>query len=88
MVEQLVQSQNTFFATQRTKEVHFRKQYLKRLQQEILAQEDAICDAIYADFKKPKFESLATETQLVLAELRHAIKKVEEWSRPTSVAHW
>ncbi|WP_418500930.1 aldehyde dehydrogenase [Flagellimonas sp.] len=86
MVEQLVQSQNTFFATQRTKEVHFRKQYLKRLQQEILAQEDAICDAIYADFKKPRFESLATETQLVLAELRHAIKKVEEWSRPTSVA--
>lgn len=86
MIQQLVESQNTFFATQQTKDVHFRKQYLKRLQQEILVQEDAICDAIYTDFKKPKFESLATETQLVLAELKHAIKNVEFWSEPRRVS--
>ena len=63
MVKQLVAAQNDFFATQKTKDVSFRKQYLKKLQQEIIDQEDAICDALYADFKKPKFESLATEAQ-------------------------
>ncbi|WP_421802750.1 aldehyde dehydrogenase [Flagellimonas sp.] len=85
MVKQLVAAQNDFFATQKTKEVAFRKKYLKKLQQEVLDQEDAVCDALYADFKKPKFESLATETQLVLAELKHAIKNVKSWSEPNPV---
>ncbi|RIV30748.1 aldehyde dehydrogenase [Flagellimonas lutimaris] len=85
MVKQLVAAQNEFFATQKTKEVAHRKQYLIKLQQEMLDQEDAVCDALYADFKKPKFESLATETQLVLAELKHAIKNVKSWSKSNRV---
>nr|WP_288935793.1 aldehyde dehydrogenase [uncultured Allomuricauda sp.] len=85
MVKQLVAAQNEFFATQKTKEIAHRKQYLIKLQQEILDQEDAVCDALYADFKKPKFESLATETQLVLAELKHAIKNVKSWSESNRV---
>ncbi len=85
MVKQLVAAQNEFFATQKTKEVAHRKQYLIKLQQEMLDQEDAVCDALYADFKKPKFESLATETQLVLAELKHAIKNVKSWSEQNRV---
>jgi aldehyde dehydrogenase (NAD+) len=55
------------------------------LYQEIQRQEDAICEAIYADFQKPKFESLGTETQLVLAELKYAIKHVKSWSKPKRV---
>ncbi|MBW8241452.1 aldehyde dehydrogenase [Muricauda oceani] len=86
MVKQLVAAQNDFFATQKTKDVSFRKQYLKKLQQEIIDQEDAICDALYADFKKPKFESLATETQLALAELNYAIKNIASWSEPEKVS--
>ena len=85
MVKQLVAAQNDFFATQKTKDIGYRKQHLKKLQQEILDQEDAICDALHADFKKPRFESLATETQLVLAELKNAIKNVKNWSEPNSV---
>ncbi|WP_036386798.1 aldehyde dehydrogenase [Muricauda sp. MAR_2010_75] len=85
MVQEIVNAQNEFFATQKTKDVVFRKQFLKQLKQEIIAQEDAICDALYADFKKPKFESLATETQLVLAELGYAIKNIERWSRPEPI---
>jgi aldehyde dehydrogenase (NAD+) len=85
MVKQLVQAQQEFFDTQKTKDVAFRKHYLKKLHQEILEQEDAICDALYADFKKPAFESLATETQLALAELKHAIKNVGSWSEPERV---
>ncbi len=86
MIKQLVQAQNDFFATRKTHEVAFRKQYLKLLYQEISDREDAICDALYADFKKPRFESLATETQFALGELKYAIKHVERWSRPKRVA--
>ncbi|MFD2098588.1 aldehyde dehydrogenase [Flagellimonas iocasae] len=85
MVKDIVTAQNAFFSTQKTKDVAFRKEYLKRLKQEITSREDAICDALYADFKKPKFESLATETQLVLAELNHTIKNVGRWSQPEPV---
>lgn len=86
MINQLVQAQQAFFQTQQTKDVAFRKNYLKRLREVITEQEDAICDALYADFKKPKFESMATETQFVLAELNHAIKNIGEWSEPVRVS--
>ena len=85
MIQELIQSQNTFFDTQQTKNVSFRKRYLKLLYQEVEKREDAICDAIFADFQKPKFESLGTETQLVLAELKYAMKNVQTWSEPTRV---
>lgn len=85
MIQELIQSQNDFFESQQTKDVDFRKKHLKLLYQEIQRQEDAICEAIYVDFQKPKFESLGTETQLVLAELKYAIKNVKSWSEPKRV---
>ena len=83
---QQLQKQVDFFKTQQTKDVAFRKKALKRLQKEITAQEDAICDAIYADFKKPKFETLAAETQFVLAEIRNTLKKIDGWAEPERVS--
>ncbi len=82
----LLQKQQEFFKSQQTKEVSFRKKALKKLREEITNREDAICDAIYADFKKPKFESMAAETQFVLAELNYIIKKLNIWSKPEKVS--
>ncbi|MEM1258415.1 MAG: aldehyde dehydrogenase family protein [Bacteroidota bacterium] len=48
--------------------------------------EDDICTALYADFKKPKFESLVSETQFVLAELNHILANIHFWARPKKVA--
>ena len=79
---EILQKQRDFFSTQQTKAISFRKKALKRLQKEIVAREDAIADALYADFKKPKFETLAAETQFVLAELKLALKNIDLWSRP------
>jgi aldehyde dehydrogenase (NAD+) len=74
--------QRDFFATQKTKDVSFRKAALKRLQKEIIEREDAIAQAIYKDFKKPKFETLAAETQFVLAELKLTLKNIDHWASP------
>lgn len=84
-MEQL-QKQRDFFKTQQTKDIDFRKKALKRLQKEIIAREDAICDAIYADFKKPKFETLAAETQYVLSDIKHTLKKMDYWAEPERVS--
>ena len=89
MIKDILQTQRDFFQMQQTKDVAFRKQSLKRLQEEIVKREDAICDALYADFKKPKFETLAAETQFVLAELNYTLKKIDTWASPTRVsASW
>lgn len=85
-IPESVQQQRSFFLTQRTKDVSFRKKALLRLQKEIIAREDAICDAVYADFKKPRFETLVTETQIVLAELKLALRKLEFWAMPVKVS--
>ncbi|MGF1557755.1 MAG: aldehyde dehydrogenase family protein, partial [Flavobacteriaceae bacterium] len=84
-MEQL-HKQRDFFKTQQTKDIFFRKKALKRLQKEIIVREDAICDAIYADFKKPKFETLAAETQYVLADIKHTLKKIDYWAEPERVS--
>lgn len=89
MINKILQSQSAFFQTQQTKDVSFRKKTLKRLREEIIKREDAICDALYADFKKPKFETLAAETQFVLAELNYTLKKIDDWATPERVsASW
>jgi NAD-dependent aldehyde dehydrogenases len=85
MIKQLVQAQKDFFASRKTHDAAFRKHYLILLYQEITDREDAICDALYADFKKPRFESLATETQFALGELKHMIKHLGRWSKPKRV---
>ncbi len=78
---ELLQKQRDFFATQQTKDISFRKKALKKLQKEIISREDDIAEAIYKDFKKPKFETLAAETQFVLAELKLVLKNIELWAR-------
>lgn len=85
MIKDLMLQQRTFFETQQTKDIAYRKQALKRLEEEIVKREDAVCNALYADFKKPRFETLAAETQFVLAELRYALKKIDQWARPKRV---
>ncbi len=81
MPMELLQKQRDFFATQQTKDISFRKKALKKLQKEIISREDDIAEAIYKDFKKPKFETLAAETQFVLAELKLILKNIELWAR-------
>ncbi|WP_343487134.1 aldehyde dehydrogenase [Allomuricauda sp. d1] len=84
-IPSLLVEQHDFFSSGSTKPLTSRKQALKRLKKAIVEREDAICDALYSDFKKPKFESLATETQMVLAELNHIINNVAFWARPKRV---
>ena len=63
----------------------FRKESLTKLLHVILSKEDAILQALYDDFKKPAFESLITETNFVISDLKHAIKNLDSWAKPKSV---
>lgn len=58
-----------------------RKEALIKLMNEIIRNENEIIQALYEDFKKPPFESIATETSYILSELKNTIKNIEKWAK-------
>ena len=84
-IEQLVANQKTFFKTQATKDLTFRKDCLKTLKKELIHREQDIIDALYKDFKKPRFEAIISETEIVLQELNTTIEKLASWTKPKRV---
>jgi len=84
-VAQLVQRQRTFFASGKTLDLQFRHEQLRLLQQAIRQNEQLLFHAMYADFRKPAFESFGTEVGFVEMELKLTLKKLEQWSKPKRV---
>lgn len=82
---EILKQHHQFFQTGKTKDASFRKQNLKKLLQLIQKKEHKIWDALYKDFKKPKFESAATETLVVKKELKLTIKNIDDWAKPEKV---
>jgi aldehyde dehydrogenase (NAD+) len=58
---------------------------LKKLQNWITSNQEDIRRAIYSDFKKPYPEIDVSEIFVVLTEIRHAIKCLENWMKPIKV---
>ena len=85
MIAQLIQNQKAFFKTNKTQDVSFRKDLLNRLLVELTKRENDITEALYKDFKKPEFESVLTETAIVIQDLKHTIKKLNKWAKPKRV---
>ena len=81
----IISEQRAFFKTQKTRDINFIKSTLKDLKSEIKQNEDAICNALIADFKKPVFETFVNEIGVVAAEIDLAIKNVKKWSKTKRV---
>ncbi|MDR2167507.1 MAG: aldehyde dehydrogenase [Clostridiales bacterium] len=81
----IVDLQRRFFASGRTLCVDFRIRQLRRIRRWILENDWAIKAALRTDLNKAPFESLATESGLVLDELRHILLNIRNWTRPKFV---
>ncbi len=86
MISTLINNQKAFFLTGETMSLAFRKKMLLRLKSELIKNEQLIIDALYADFKKPEFESVLSETGIVLSELELTLKKLNSWAKPKRVS--
>lgn len=84
-IAEIVQKQQDFFKSQKTKDIAFRKDCLIRLRSELQRREKDISKAMYNDFRKPEFETVMTETGIVQSELNLAIRKLRSWSKPFAV---
>ena len=77
----IVQEQQGFFETGKTKDVKFRVNALKKLESYICENDKDILAALKTDLNKSGFEAYAAEVGVVLDELRLAAKELPKWSR-------
>ena len=82
---EILQTQRAFFASGRTKDVTFRTECLRKMERWIRRCDEDIMSALKADLNKPPFEAFATETGIVLDELRYTLKHIRSWDKPKSV---
>ncbi|HEY9802504.1 MAG TPA: aldehyde dehydrogenase [Leptolyngbyaceae cyanobacterium] len=80
-ITQIIEQQRNFFSIGQTKNVDFRLEQLKKLQQLITENEKPITQALKADLNKSEFEANLSEL-IVVQEINSAIKNVKRWAKP------
>jgi aldehyde dehydrogenase (NAD+) len=78
-------SQQTYFLSQRTKDISFRKENLLKLKNLIKDNEDKFYEAIYEDFGKSEFDTYTTELSLIYGEIDYFLKHLSQLCRPQRV---
>ncbi|MDB4273955.1 aldehyde dehydrogenase [Algibacter sp.] len=84
-IPDIISNQGKFFKSQKTKDLDYRLSLLRALKVEILANEQAVIDALNKDFKKSEFEGYLSEFGIVISELNLAIKNLKRWAKPKRI---
>ncbi len=74
--DEMVAKQRAFFKTGQTKDLKFRIAQLKKLYKAIKDHERDVIEAVHKDFRKPEFETYATEMSLVLDDIKFILKRL------------
>ena len=85
-IQEIYNKQHDFFNSNKTKDVSFRIEQLKKLKKILKANEDLFYEAIYEDFGKSEFETYASELALIYHEINNFIKNIKKWSKPKKVS--
>lgn len=80
-IKEILKAQRAFFASGKTLDAEFRTEAMKKLHDNIAANESAICAALKADLGKSKTESYMCEIGMTLEELSYMIKHTKAFSR-------
>lgn len=83
--EKILIAQRDYFGSQATKPVNFRITQLKRLRDVLKSNETKMNDAIYADFKKSRFDAFTNELALLYLDIDEAIRNLSKWSKRKKV---
>lgn len=82
----ILEKQQAFFRTNKTKDYKFRKEQLLKLRQMIQEHMEEIEEALYLDLHKSPFEAYSTEIGFCLYSITKALKKLKKWMKPKKVA--
>ena len=75
-----------FYESGATLSYGFRKKQLELFEKAIIKYDEEINAALYTDLKKSKEETWATETGLLMGEIKNAIKNLHKWIKPKNVS--
>lgn len=86
MYDQVLGTARRAFASGLTRDVFFRREQLKKLYKLLDENEKQFVDALRCDLKKPRFESIMTEVDFVLNDIRSALNNLDAWIKPKFVS--
>ncbi|MBY0095875.1 aldehyde dehydrogenase [Mesobacillus maritimus] len=81
----ILTKQQSFFRTEKTKNLTYRIDALEKLRSKIKANEQPLMDALRADLNKSEFDAYTTEIMIVLEEIKFAINHLQSWAKPRKV---
>ena len=81
MINQIIESQRTYFRTGATLDISFRRQMLKKLQTALKKWEKPLTEALWIDLHKSYEEAYLTELSIVKGEVANHIRNIKKWSR-------
>lgn len=84
-INDIVTAQRAFFDSGATKHIQFRLQQLATLRKALKTYGNRIIEALDKDFKKPKYETIATEIAVTMYEIDHVTKHLKQWAKPKRV---
>ena len=80
--QQAYQQQQTYFKAHPNPSLAHRKGRLKALRAALLEREEALKNALWEDFRKPRYEVELTEFLTTLIELDHTLRHLARWMKP------
>lgn len=84
-IKTIIEQQNAFFLSGKTKDISYRINQLKLLKNAIKSNEQEILLAMKKDLNKAFFEGYVSEIGMVLDEINSAIKNLPIWARAKKV---
>ena len=82
-IETTIANQRTFYQSNQTKDIAYRKQALRTLRKAIRNYQKAIEEALYKDLHKSSTEAFMSEIGLVLEELTFQLRHIDDFSKPS-----
>lgn len=87
--KEIIKNQRSFFNTQKTKDIKFRKSQLRLLKSILTRHESEFFQALKRDLGKSEYESFGSEIAQVKDEINFTLKNLNYWSAPERVpAAW
>jgi aldehyde dehydrogenase (NAD+) len=84
-INKIISKQTDFFASNKTLNLDFRLQQLKKLYKALEDFEEQIFKALHDDFRKSAFETYGTEIALIQKEIKYFLKQLPKLTRPEKV---
>ncbi|XP_002060993.3 aldehyde dehydrogenase family 3 member B1 isoform X2 [Drosophila willistoni] len=77
-----LQRARSAFASGKTRDINFRRKQLENLLRCYEEHENDMINALEADLRRPKQESLVVETELLKNDVKHILYHLNEWVKP------